>query len=368
MALYSSAEATRIRNSAGAATVRERPTYKGRKLPPLSPSGEVPKGSRSADGRLLGRPWRAPPVWTGVAAVGIALAIAPGCCRVSGDLEDRLDVRGKLVGQDTAENVAGVAVGGQLFGNGELPHEVWALYGGGTPQFPLSAEDGTFTITFTEFIFGCDVPFTISLRPLQGAYIPPPDQVEIVVARESLPVELDIDPELRSGDDLRIVCPCEQRFLFDVNEENFVDPTAPGDVLEFKEPILVPPTCEACCTLLVVRGRLSGLDEKPPRFSVRSDAGDSSGLQRLSARRSSVTPDGTFEAWFSQVGDGCPPGGSFARPQWLHVSQDREGCAVGADVELDPGNTTVTQIGEPESFPRMVVDLHDVVVLPPCAQ
>lgn len=53
--------------------------------------------------------------------------------------------------------------------------------------------------------------------PLIG--FPPPDQVEVIVLRGA----------------------CEERFMIDINEDTVVDIEFPDDVIELKEPILVPP-------------------------------------------------------------------------------------------------------------------------------
>ncbi len=50
---------------------------------------------------------------------------------------------------------------------------------------------------------------------------PRPDRVEIIVVRDG----------------------CEQAFLIDINEDTVVDMDFPDDVIELKDPILVPP-CE----------------------------------------------------------------------------------------------------------------------------
>ena len=54
-----------------------------------------------------------------------------------------------------------------------------------------------------------------------SAPFPRPDQVEIIVVRDG----------------------CESSFLIDINEETVVDLDFPDDVIELKDPILVPP-CE----------------------------------------------------------------------------------------------------------------------------
>lgn len=104
--------------------------------------------------------------------------------------------------------------------------------------------------------------------------VPRPDEIEVTVRRESLPLDLDIAPERRSGENLLIACPCRQTFRVPITEDSatFLEPPADDAsvmfVVELREPILVPTTCESCCSFLVVRGRLANLLDDKPRLSV----------------------------------------------------------------------------------------------------
>jgi hypothetical protein len=58
-------------------------------------------------------------------------------------------------------------------------------------------------------------------NPPKVPFFPPPDQVEVTVVRGA----------------------CEEQFLIDINADTIVDLKFPDDVIELKDPILVPP-CE----------------------------------------------------------------------------------------------------------------------------
>jgi len=129
----------------------------------------------------------------------------------------RLIVRGQLFDAETEQPVAGAAIGGRTFTDGEETDYSAPVIFDGTPQGPVSAEDGTFREEFsTGLVGGCGEP---------PPEFPRPDQVEIIVVRDG----------------------CQQSVFIDINEDtalDVVDPDFPGyDVIELIDPILVPP-CE----------------------------------------------------------------------------------------------------------------------------
>ena len=126
-------------------------------------------------------------------------------------------VRGKLLDTETLEGLSGAALAGRTLTNGQESAVEVAFRLDGTPTFPLTAEDGSFRIRF--FVS----PRCSELR--DPGFVPPefpnPDQLSIIVVRDA----------------------CEQTFLIDINEDAVVDLSFPDDVIELKDPILVPP-CE----------------------------------------------------------------------------------------------------------------------------
>jgi hypothetical protein len=206
--------------------------------------------------------------------------------------------------------------------------------------------------------------------------LPRPDAFEVVVTRESFPQELDIQPDLRSGDDVRIVCPCRQTFTIPITAETaeFLDP--PQDdpnvqfVVELKDPILVPTNCESCCTLLVLRGMLANLLDESPRLAVSRLNANGLTQQSWFARRQWIDPNGFFEGWFAEPAGTCPPGDLFAAPNGLELdvgvsSADGEwSCSTRILLEALTPVVSVIDAGGP--FPRTVVELQESVVVLPC--
>ena len=128
-----------------------------------------------------------------------------------------LFVRGTLIEGETEQALSDAAVGGRTFTGDEETHWTPAMTSFGDPNGPPSAEDGSFQVEFRKFVTSCE-PLVIEF--------PRPDQVEIIVVRDG----------------------CEQTFLIDINEDtalDVVDPDFPrDDVIELKDPILVPPCQE----------------------------------------------------------------------------------------------------------------------------
>ena len=121
-----------------------------------------------------------------------------------------LFVRGTLLDRNEGTGLSGAPVGGRAFADGEELDFSSPTTRSGDSNEPPSGEDGGFLLEFSTPLMGCPpTPF------------PRPDQVEIIVVRDG----------------------CESSFLIDINEETVVDLDFPDDVIELKDPILVPP-CE----------------------------------------------------------------------------------------------------------------------------
>jgi hypothetical protein len=129
-----------------------------------------------------------------------------GC--ILADCINFLFVRGKLIDAETLEGISGAAIGGRAFTGGVETDFVSAIIFDGSPNGPLSSENGAF-----------QAEFSTGLGPCPAPEFPRPDRVEIIVVRDG----------------------CEQSFFIDINANTVVDPTAPDDVIELKDPILVPP-------------------------------------------------------------------------------------------------------------------------------
>ncbi|MEK6675829.1 MAG: hypothetical protein AABZ47_09265 [Planctomycetota bacterium] len=131
-----------------------------------------------------------------------------GC--IHGHCRGFLYVEGVLLDGSTGEPIVGAFLGGTTFTESvETDSHPPVIFDGGPGQPPSDAR-GRFRSEFATSLGGCDPP----------PEFPMPDQVEIVVVRDG----------------------CEQRFMFliDINEETVVDLSAPDDILQLREPILVP--------------------------------------------------------------------------------------------------------------------------------
>jgi hypothetical protein len=121
-------------------------------------------------------------------------------------------LRGKLIDAETGEPVAGAALGGRSFTQGEETDFRGVLTTFGDPRLPSSTEEGDFLMEFGGFLVPCGPPPPQFVRP---------DRIELIVVRDG----------------------CEQTFMIEINEDTVVDPSFQDDVTELIEPILVDP-CE----------------------------------------------------------------------------------------------------------------------------
>ncbi len=171
---------------------------------------------------LIGRACR---LHFGLIAVSAALCCLPvgGCtdCLVRGPFDDYVSVRGTLVDADTMEPLRETIVGVRNFFEGE---EVGFGKGNATsfqksPVVPTTDENGLFALAFTSGFRGaCG---TLNPEPNPAEDLSFPDQVQVTVRRAE----------------------CAQLIMIDLNEDTVVDITFPDDLIDLKDPILVP-ACE----------------------------------------------------------------------------------------------------------------------------
>jgi hypothetical protein len=151
------------------------------------------------------------------AAIVFALAIdgSPGCIPscLFGDARGTLFVIGQLATAETDAPFAGGTVSVRTFtASSETARAEAVLFGAQpTPGLPAPRKEGEFV-----------APLSTDLGPAcRPPTFPRPDQVEVIVVRDG----------------------CEQSFVIDINADTVVDLRFPDDVIELKDPILVPP-CE----------------------------------------------------------------------------------------------------------------------------
>jgi hypothetical protein len=143
-------------------------------------------------------------------------------CHAAGVVVETFWVRGKLLDADTLDAVAGAAIGGRTFTNGEETEFVPPfIFDGSAPV--SSGADGTFTNSFSRlgYFGGWFIPgLPVREREVEVDF-PRPDETEVIVVRGN----------------------CEYSFFIELNEDTVVDPTFPENEIELRDPILVPP-CE----------------------------------------------------------------------------------------------------------------------------
>ena len=148
--------------------------------------------------------------WCSLAIVAfLGLSNILGC--VFADCGDMLTLRGQLLDEETLTPVTDVYLGGRSFTSDEETCAITPFTRWGDPRVPPPQEDGVFEVQFSIGLVPCDPP----------PQFPRPDQVEVIVVRGE----------------------CEFSFLIEINEDTVVDMDFPDDVIELKDPILVP-ACE----------------------------------------------------------------------------------------------------------------------------
>ncbi|MCH7884392.1 MAG: hypothetical protein IIC01_03995 [Planctomycetes bacterium] len=149
--------------------------------------------------------------------IASAYSLVLVACVPCGTMFDGVTLRGRVADADTSLPIDDAVLGGRSFTGGEETDFVPPFTRFGTQNGPSATEDGSFQLGFV-VIGGTCQGFLGNATPPE---FPRPDRVEIIVARDG----------------------CEQSFLIDVNEDTVVDLSFPDDVIELKDPILVPP-CE----------------------------------------------------------------------------------------------------------------------------
>jgi len=152
---------------------------------------------------------------------GLCAFALTGCLLPCGIFRHILIIKARVVSGATAEGVSDAAIGGFLYTNGEKTSYRDPL--GPTVELDSLPPDseGRFQIRFRAPEFGeaCGAPpFE---RVVRDPPFPTPDQLELIV----------------------VIDGCEQRITIEINEDTVVDMSFPADILELREPILVPP-CE----------------------------------------------------------------------------------------------------------------------------
>ena len=161
--------------------------------------------------KMRSRVLRVQPCPLRVVTVLLLLSV-PGCPSwLPRDCWAGFHVRGRLVDSATGEPAVDVAYGMRTLTAGEQTSRVSTVLGSGEPRLPNRDDEGGFELVVGTGIRPCDPP----------PEFPRPDQVDMIVVRDG----------------------CEFSFLIDVNEDTVVDMTFPDDVLELRDPILVP-ACE----------------------------------------------------------------------------------------------------------------------------
>lgn len=131
-------------------------------------------------------------------------------------------IRARVTDAASGVGLTGASLGGLLFTAGDATSFRDPLGPHGEDELLLPNSQGRFDLTFFAPELGemCGLPpFD---RTIYDPEFPPPDQIELIVIRDG----------------------CEQRFMIDVNEDTVVDMTFPDDIIELKDPILVPPCVE----------------------------------------------------------------------------------------------------------------------------
>lgn len=294
--------------------------------------------------------------------VVVSFGMLRACFLIHADCPSALVVEGQVLDVVTGAALTQARLGARTVTAGEQTAIVTPLTSWGSPRVPIPDEQGMFNIELWAAFVACPAPD-----------FPDPDQLEMIVAREALPLALDPFPEQRTGEDLRIVCPCEERFSIEVNDDTAEmqeDIDALGtDRLRLKQPIVVSDTCEACCGLLVVRGQLTGgitPDDGTPSFTVwHTEEGPDPGRRFWAPQRQRVESDGAFEAWFSEHLT-CPPDSALPRPDEFSVRLGQEDCARLVNVAITADNADLSVDNTEASFPKTVLTLREPVVIPAC--
>lgn len=150
----------------------------------------------------------------------VVLWTAGGCAAcLGGDAEGVLFITGQVVDATTNEPLVPTRIVGTIRQEGVQTGREAALLDD-RPNLPVRVDDtGDFLLVFvTDLAPVCASSFGPRVPPPD---VPRPDQIELTVTIEG----------------------CEQTVVINISDETVLDPTAPDDVLEFRNPILVPP-CE----------------------------------------------------------------------------------------------------------------------------
>ncbi len=150
----------------------------------------------------------------GLRMLGLALPVVhlSGCEPFCASIAARRSLKGIVRRADTLEVPTDVVlIGAFTSTDGELTGS-----GGGGRTVQPSSEDGSFQLRLrsseTKSVCGQASPSSLPAFPA-------PDEILVIVQREA----------------------CEQQFTIEINEDTVVDLGFPDNVIELKDPILVPP-------------------------------------------------------------------------------------------------------------------------------
>lgn len=143
----------------------------------------------------------------------VNLSYVPGCVpSPCGDKFYLFHIVGEVRDVQTGDPLSDASVGVQLLANGQVVARRVAEAGDAV----VTGADGTFDQRVSYSVGNCNLTLPgVSPTPLPDLA---PDEVEVIVNRDG----------------------CETVFTFDVNNDNFVDATASEQVLQLRDPILVP--------------------------------------------------------------------------------------------------------------------------------
>jgi len=167
----------------------------------------------------MARNWKP---FSGLALIGVlSSALSVHGCVPCGIFKRSLYLEAQLLDEETGDAISDAGVGGFLYTEGDATSYRDPLGATGEADRLPPDADGRFRLRFfaPEFSEVCRTgPFA------PAGYDPPfptPDRLELIVVRDE----------------------CEQQVSIDINEDTVVDMSFPDNVLELKEPILVP-ACE----------------------------------------------------------------------------------------------------------------------------
>ncbi len=148
--------------------------------------------------------------------MGCVLTLAQAGCGVCGEFLQSFNLSGIVLDAETSQPLTGSELSIQSFTDGSETGRGSTRNQSENPP----DENGLFeAFIFSNRVLSVCIAFPPPSFPPD--FFPAPDQLEITVTRDD----------------------CEQRIMIDLNEDTVVDITFPNDLIDLKDPILVP-ACE----------------------------------------------------------------------------------------------------------------------------